>query len=573
MEGIIISDLNQIIKNKDVLGAHGNSDTWFTVDYETDTIRGKMLTALETSHPEPIVLSPELTGWYKIYHARITNDGSMTAYMRFSDEKMPTMIREGFFPRPPRENSFEWVEEQLWCCADLTGRDIVFHKHHKQDYYASIAWLRFVPMTEEEVAAYQAYMNPEGHRNLHVHYDNDCNLWDGSDEVEHAMLKLVQIKNDDVKICTQEIMADNYDGRAITDHTKALGWTAIVYNDENRKAALKQGAIHAARRELIHSYGAKYYAGFRMSLASFSGSSQPLMQEYFCEAHPEFHMLTRDGRQVRICSYAYKEVQDYVIELLVNNVKVHGFDGVSLICHRGQMIGFEQPVLDECARRFDGLDARLLPLGDPRLTEVHCAIMTDFIIRLHENLDKALGRHVPINMIVGYNAEVVGIDCEALAKAGAIDHISQDSLEHTEPSKYHLREDGLIDMEKYKYNLLNNYTVHRPLADSWERAKEAAIRYLAVSEKYGVEFFAGMTTHWYDDPMRYYNWNENLKALGVKNFSFYNHCHFVGLRGVCAIVGKAGREKIEPETYTMNFYRVLKLDGVDISTYLPQWSE
>ncbi len=570
MEGIVISDLKSIVKNPDALGARGNAETWFPIDYETGDVKGKLLTANAAAHPEPIVLSPNLTGWYKIYLSRIEGGFS---YIRLSDERMPTMITGVSADRPPRTYSFEWAEEIFWKAADLTGKDIVLAKHHKQDYSCALAWLRFVPMTEEEAAAYQEYINADGHRNLHVHYDNDCNLWDGSDEVEHAMLKLAQIRYDDVKICTQEIMADNYDGRAINDHTKMLGWTSIVYNEENRKAALKQGEIHAARRELIHSYGAQYYAGFRMSLASFSGSSQPLMQEYFCEAHPECHMRTRDGRQVRICSYAYKKVQDYVIDLLINNVKTHGFDGVSLICHRGNVIGFEQPVLDECARRFDGLDARRLTFGDPRLTEVHCAIMTDFIIRMHKELDKAIGRHVPINMIVGDATQHLGYDCEALAKAGAIDHISLDTLEHYEVTDDYRAEDGLIDMEKYKDKLKRAYTHHRRLGYKKERAFEEAARYLAVAEKYGIDFFGPLFKFGYKPNALglIMEWIEEMKAIGVKNFSFYNHCHAVGDVTACRVIGKAGREVVDPETYTMNFYRVLSYDGLDTSTYLPQW--
>ena len=567
MNEIIISDLSKIVKNAEVLGAYANPDTWFAVDYETGDIRGKLLTTDSTARPQPIEFSPKLTGWYKIFISRIS--GGFT-YLRLSDERTYTMIHGGTADnRPQSSQAYEWAEEFFWRAADLTGRDIVLSKHHKQNYSCALAWLRFVPMTDEEVEAYKAFENADGHRNLHVHYDNDSNLWDGSEKVEHAMLKLAQTRFDDTKIVTQEIMADNYDGRAFNDYTKALAWTAIVYDEENRKAALKQGEIHAARREMIHSFGADYYAGFRMSLASFSGASQPLMQEYFCESHPEYHMLTRDGRSVRICSYAYKEVQDYVIDLLINNVKIHGFDGISLICHRGNLIGFEQPVLDECARRFDGLDARRLPMDDPRLTEVHCAIMGDFIIRLHKEMDKALGKHIPINMIIGYNAENMGIDCVALAKAGAIDAITMDALAQYEVIDDYRAEDGLIDLEKYKAKLERYYTVYRALAYNFDRTKEELVRYLSASDTYGIDFYCGLSLYGIRSLSKLIEQGEELKALGVKNFSCYNHCHAVGNLTACRVLGKLGRDSIDPETYTVNFYRVLKYDDVDISTYLP----
>ena len=125
-------------------------------------------------------------------------------------------------------------------------------------------------------------------------------------------------------------------------------------------------------------------------------------------------------------------------------------------------------------------------------------------------------------------------------------------------------------MEKYKAKLNRYYTHYRRLGYKKERAIAETTRYLAVAEKYGVEFFAPLFK-FRGQTNLLKEWIDEFKALGVKNFSFYNHCHAVGDVTACRIIGKCGREAIDPEMHTVNFYRVLSYDGMDVSTYLPQW--
>ena len=53
----------------------------------------------------------------------------------------------------------------------------------------------------------------------------------------------------------------------------------------------------------------------------------------FVDDNPQFCSRTRTGTRVDACSYAYPEVQDFIINRFENIVK-YGFDGISLIFHR-----------------------------------------------------------------------------------------------------------------------------------------------------------------------------------------------------------------------------------------------
>ncbi len=573
MKEFIISNLPEIVKNKEALSAPGCRDKWSAVEYETGEIKGTMLYADYPTRPEPIVLSPNVKGWHKIYLGRM--DGC--DYIRLSSEETYTFFCncQNTY-RIAKTHQFEYAEEMLWQCADMTGEDIILDKHPKQSYDVALLWIRFVPMTDEEVAAYKEYINPEGHRNLHVHYDNDSNLGEGSEKIEHTRYRLMQVKHDDVKICTQEVTLDHNDTGPHAADEKRLGGTMILYDDENRKLAPKLAEVQKGRLDMLHGWGIKVYAGMRTSIASCVG------REPFCATHPEYHIYTRDGRRVNVCSYAYPEVQQHTVDLLKKSMK-HGFDGITLICHRGVHLGFEQPVLDEVARRYNGLDARRLPMADERLTSVWCEFFAQFVRRLREQIRMPDGSPVPVNVMIGFSPETAkknGIDIEKLAAEGLIDHVSQDSMDHYEKVEEYLAEDGLIDLDKYAERVKEYFTVYRDISDYWDQTRggktdgtcAGAEKLVAISEKYGIEFFAGITTLHHPTIQHYINWIERLKALGVKNFSCINHCHFRGNQPILRVIGKAGREKLDPESYDLKYHRILKIDGMDISTYMPQWS-
>ncbi len=572
MDGFVFSNLHEIVKNKEVISEKQSADIWGILPYETEAVQGNGLVAADIGNPDDVILSPKLSGWHKIFIASMMMQGAFYMNMRLDNEEHFSYLTTNWGGRTPSTwHPDEQVREIFWCCADLTDRDIILSK--SDSVITPLLWIRCVPMTEDEIAAYKESMRPDRPRNLHVHYDNAFDYRHGVDTEWDLIRGYEPLSRSSAKICSQEILNDVVDPAVFSDKCRLL-------SDRHRQLACVKD-VHIAeemdrivktRADYLHSIGVKFYAAFRMSMANVMTPWQPYARYQFVEDHPELYIKTRDGRTSAICSYAYPETHQFVIDYYKRAV-ARGYDGVSLIFHRGMHIGFEQPVLDEFARRNGGLDARRVPMDDARLKDVWCDFMTAFVRKLRDALDAHFGRHIPINVITGHSPEIsrrVGIDIEALCREGLIDHFCAETMSTYENLTDCLAEDGLIDLEKYKEQLGKRYVVARQFGSDPENVKIGTPQFAAISEKYGVEFFAGMNPS-HSEGKQFADWVKMQKELGAKNISFFNYLEYTKSPYVMNAASLTALETIDPETYTPTFYRTLSLDGFDMSTYPPNW--
>lgn len=573
MDGIVYSNLEEIAVNKEMIKPETTTDYWQSMEYETAEIKGKLLLAGELTNPkEELVLSTKLKGWYKIYIAflDISFAGSRI-YIRLSDDPAFYSVRTSRVKKPNQWASYEYIEEVCWRYADLSENDIIIKKPNLSEKFSTgIAWIRCVAMTQEEIEAYKHDRKETGYKQGHVHYDEDSNVDEQAETVEDTLVKFACLKDTDVKMCSVEFIAsyDNIDTTMVTP----VSVGDVAYAAGNKKVYSKKHEVHKARIELLHGYGIKAYAAYRMSIANFQTPSKCLMQLNFVRKHPEFYCRTREGNIVKVCSYAYREVQDYVIAAFKDALS-YGFDGISLIYQRGIHIGFETPVLDAFHKRYPEIDAQRLPVTDKRLNGIWREIMTDFMKRLTKELDEFAGRHIPVNIITDYSPQTsyhYGLDIEEWSRLGIIDSICQDNMETFEELEGCMKEDDTIDMDKYKEKIAVRAIVRRRFGNNLEKTVEGAKSYLEIAKKYGVEFFGGMpgTTARLEEIIQFRN---ALRDVGVTNFSVFNFCHFAWDLPACHILSQMCHEEIRVEDWKPGFYRVFSLDESNIGTYNPNW--
>ena len=570
MEGTVFSKLHEIVKNREIIGERLAEDTWGRMSFETAHVEGEALIAGDFAHPADAVLSPKLTGWHKVFAASIEFNSGFSLYLRLDNEKQFSLLTSRWSKVVPSQwGGFDFVREVFWCCADLTDREIVLKKSPSD--VTTLAWIRCVPMTEAEVAAYREMINPEGKRNLHVHYDNMFEYKYGPDSEENLLLGYKPLTRSHAKICSQETLIDLYD--PMCAEIDSLTNTRLYRARELSPALLEaQDRIVRMRAEYLHEIGILLYAAPRMCVANTTPPYKPSHMRSFVAEHPEYYIKTRDGRATTVCSYAFPEVRRFVVESIKRTV-ARGYDGVSLIAHRGMHVAFEEPVLDEFAHRYGGLDARRVPMDDPRLKDLWCEYVTAFVRELRDELDRTMGRHVPINMITCHTPEAsrrIGVDVEMLCKEGLIDHFCAETMDTYEKLDGCLAEDGLIDLEKYKQTLNERYIVRREISNDVENVKLGTPLFAAISEKYGVEFFAGMDPC-HSRPDQFADRIKMQKSLGAKNISFFNYLEYTQSPAVMNAASLTGIDEVDPQYYMPNFYRILSLDGADISTYQPNW--
>ncbi len=534
MEQILISNLNEIVKNTDALVQVQEKDKWMYMEYTAKDIHGNMLVSSFFDHPEDLVLAPNVKGWCKVFVAFVKMGGSfnlkLTGDADFTKFDAPTMTV------PAQWQANEFVPEFFWRAVDMTDKEIVLQKI---DGVSDLCWLRFIPMTDDEVKEYLAY-NAPAKKNTHAHF--------GNASANATTRALRTLENTDVSIATLDV--------------------PLFFDEAAKKDAF---AAYKAQTAMVQSYGVKLYAGYKLSLASAKMFFSPNAGNAFVEAHPECAIVTRDGRALSIASYAYPVVQDFMIGQIKEAVSC-GFDGVSLYVNRGMMVAFEQPVLDAVSAKY-GVDARTLTMDDERLNGVWCEIMTAFVKRLRAELDEAAGKHIAINLISDYapaTAKRVGIDIETLAADKVIDSVCQDLMEFTEVLDGCLKEDGTVDLDAYKEMLKTKAPVSRNAGENLDKIKAGIPDYLALAEKYGVDFYAFMCTV-RSRAAQYFDWMNALKELGVTKFTTMNFSGRIGDIPRRHLLSKLGHDTIDTTLCEVTAYHTMSLNDSDMSTYVPNW--
>lgn len=565
MSEYIISALDSAVSDPGAISSRQSRDKWQILPYETGEISGNLLLAGELSTPSDVTLHLGLHGWYKIFVATINMKSADYFALRLTSDRGFTGMRAPTDGQKFRWTPVEYIQEFFWRCADLSGDDIILSK--PPTYFpnaAALAWVRCVPMTDEEI---EREKGKEHKFRIHTHIDEDPNAEDSSDSDEALLTRVFPLGNTDAVDCSLEIAFD-YDipeyGEELPILAKDVGWQR---GDESFSKVRE----HAYKLRIgdLHRNGMWAYATNRMSVAAFTPPycNQMWSRRGFVENHPELYCKTRDGRTVNVCSYAYTETQDFVIDTLASYMQ-YGFDGVTLIFHRGMHLGFERPVLDRFAELYPEIDPHRLPVTDNRLNGIWCEIMTKFM----QNLRKKLGR-ITINVIAEYTPETsrhFGIDVLEWARLGLIDSVYQGIMEVWEDLDGTLDESGYIDLDAYRIKLAREPIIKRFHNTNIEKTLDGAEKYLAGLAGTGVTFAASMPWPHRVTPAEYSVWKDRLTELGIRDLFAWNTNHMMYDLTELHAATLSG-DRLTSEHYTARQHRVLSIAGSDISTFDPNW--
>ena len=552
-------DIPALVCEKDEITTDPTQNKWQILDYEAADFKGKLLFAAEDSSPAPLTLDPGVQGRYRVYIGLITPlgdgfGGTSTGFGLLSEE-----AKNQFFTVRPDDcwKPLEWFEESYYGTVDLTGEKFVLSKPERQGVVKSplnsaLAWIRLVEDTEEVAKSTPC---------MAYHFDLDYFADDKYNSPAETLGRMRMLKDGAPEVILHEQFCA-HDVKELKAYGVEAKWGKYYYDnyDEVEKAIISEA----------HSMGAKIYASYRLEAGGFGYFVKYLNDVYkdsWYDEHPEYRCITRDGRAINACSYAYPEVRRRVIEMILNSSSP--YDGVCVFFHRGIVIAFEEPVKQMVYEKY-GVDATRLPMTDPRLNEVFCHFVTLFMRELRE----ALGDKKDINAIVFYGAEDSknsGYDVKTWVEEGLVNGICQGLMTHYETLDGLMADDGLIDLEKYKKALTERPVVCRTFsAFDLERISNGARELMEICD--GKADFRA-TLGWERTPLettiaiadthkrmgvkKFISWNTNHKAKILKRLNFEKY--YVG--------GNA--ELYEPRK--TNYVRTMSLAGDDISTYNIDW--
>lgn len=587
---ILYTCLDQHFEPKENLSPYGLMDKWRIVPVGTAEYSSNMIASV-AGRPEDITLSPNLAGWYKIYlhmpgqrcflHIKLTDDPA------FSTVESTTP-------------DFYEMEEFLWRCADMSGQSITLtRKLDADNRHALLAAIRFVPMNDEEVAEYLAeearsdtkrlYFSDDMHNRLYYEHPRTLDDWRAVPfnyaHSDAEWLSVEQVRNFISKRLptsnTKEFCFPREGDRNVQEQYPLFDYNEVL------KTVVEQG----------HKQGLKMSVSIRMGAW---GLPYPFDQYYFdcdfMQENPQWRTFDRNGDEIEAMSYAYDEVQAFMVDELLNMAR-SGCDAVTLIAHRGiPYVLFEKPVADRFFELY-GEYPYELPLDDVRLNALHCDIMTSFFRRARAALDAEFGKgkiQIHLRALYSpYDTKYVGIDTEVLSREGLVDAII------SYPVRFHEMLDGdiwkdeahtRIDLDKYTEYVRThkNVTIHPgdcelmpPIKNSRgelcgpDGQAEHVAEWMALEKQYGTKIYIEIM------PRQLSNKEFKRRALdlyanGAERIALWDtNCRNVP-RAMFSTVSRLGHKDelanmdVGEGAYYRRF-RIYRLAGADFNRYNPFW--
>ena len=582
----VISDFSSAVMEKDSLSVHSFPDKWEVVPYETAEISGSLLVASEMSEPAPVTVDPALTGWYKIYACMTELSASNHIDLRLTDDEFPTTAAPGKLNRYALWIASENAEEALWKCADMTGQKVEISKvKNGIPHTANLFWLRFVPMSDEEVTAYLEKKNDLSRKTMFAHMDGDFHGNDNATTPHGYCKALYAMKDSDVGIVTMEVINDLVDYSAHGKGYAPRTVGTVRRMEYMRELSEKHEEVYPVQIAYAHENGMKLFAGHRMQLSCFAFPlEQPIFAIPFVSEHPECRCIARDGRAIDFLSYGYETIQNFMIGNILESAR-QGFDGVHLIFDRGQHLLFEAPVKERYEKKYGvNADFYRLPLSDERLIDIKSEILTEFLQKLRRALNDyaaANGKKpMQIYMTTYFSKEdalLDGFDIERFAKAGVIDGFVQAKMCVWEETDDVMTEDGKIDLEKYSEKANTRYVIRRDHSSNMERMIAGIAKYREIAEKYGIAFHTENQWEGGQPAEAYARVAKKLYSAGAAALALWD-CYPVRVQNLgewsaTSRLGKAEDVQTMPNEAEA-YHRIIKIlsyNGRDMRYYNPSW--
>ena len=447
---IYLSDMSTCTPGA-ALSAKSQAGHWSLIQYKTVTPQpgsGTMIGASSFVEAPDVTLPLNVSGWHAVYvgywNPFYVYDGGAAIRLKFSDEPYFIRIEEG---PPPFEPHATFIKEALFMVADLTDRDLVVGKDNgpfaKKAY---VAYVKLVPLRDEEVAAEEADRNRTETRILQAAIDGGEPFGYGKHVSKEKILEVVErYRYSDVgkviwAVCygdmtnyptevgyymadEPEVPIENVPG----DNPGVVQWK--VYQEARMKLEAENMIPQEVVAEHVHQMGLKFEIMLRLGIAGHLQPRNYTDENCVVGKHPELRMVMRDGTPVEYASYAFPEVRELMLSIIREAGEKFDIDGANLCFVRGTKYAmYEKPVLDDFQDEYRE-DARNVEQDDPRLLKVRAGYLTQFVRdarRVLDDLGEKKGRRLEMSAYVFPEAEtnlIHAIDVESWMREGLLDSV------------------------------------------------------------------------------------------------------------------------------------------------------
>jgi len=437
---VYLSDLNNC-QPESAISGRAKRGVWRTIDYKADTVQGSMLVATEESEAPDVTYPVKRSGWHKIYVGiyRKPFEEAKQVHVKLTDDPAFTRL-EG---RPGEKDHQEnWIDEIFWKAVDLTGRRIILRQISlPQVRHAWVAYIKLIPLSNEQISALHADRRRSDTRRLFVHTDAHFSNVTGS---RQELLKYLEpLRHTDV----DRVYWEAGGGDRVLYFSKIGGDYAAPLRDTDgtndvffprkidRDWAVTWEAYHRnevdplrVAVEFAHDLGLELHASYRTAGFVYPPPHDDLYGQ-FARKHPELLCVDRDGNKLPRISYTFPETCRYVISLF-RELAEYPIDGVCVLYNRRPpLVAYEAPLVAEFTALFDE-DPRKLDPGNQRWLNYRSKVLTQFMRELRAELDAVAkkqkrSKRLIISAVVFRKEENLlhGMDLSTWIKEGLVDTI------------------------------------------------------------------------------------------------------------------------------------------------------
>ena len=369
---------------------------WRTMSFETDDVAGTMIAAGPETAAPPVRFPLRASGWHAVSVGVVpsfksTDDTATLAVpVKLSGDdtfSVLTLNLPSLQTRLLPDWSGPVVVEMFWKIADLTDMDLdvvqLVRRVAPGDHFGSfsgpavrVAYVKLVPLTDDEVVVWQADQARKDTGRLFAHNDSHGPHYLFRLTTEEEVRREIEPYRDtDVsriyweagggdrtryfsRIARPEIMEGQEDFGRRGDRMHAESWRDF------QRQGVDPFDVALAH---THALGMEFHACYRVAGFKYppplDGAS---LGEVFFDRHPECRGVDRAGNRTPRMAYSYPAVREFVIAVL-REIAERPVDGVCLLFNRRMpLVEYEPPVVEGFQQEY-GLDPRELPADDAAL--------------------------------------------------------------------------------------------------------------------------------------------------------------------------------------------------------------
>jgi len=461
---VIISDLRKFEPHS-AISETLQKYTWRALEYETDEFSGCMLIAWQDSDVPELSYKPGLIGWYAIYLGlwQGTEEGYSQINIRLSGDKARIQVCPDEANLAPTE-----IEEVLWKYSDMTDQDVkISHPEGGSPTTSCIAYLKFVLLSKKEIEQIQKDRERKDTRRLvathDIHglfyYKNPHTIDDFLDEIEPYRYSDVE-----------KLHLEYWGGGDGKDYPRQnglfYGKDKIIFpRDGDRCLAesmmrIKSKGINYYKEmtQYAQSMGIKVYLSLRMNAFAADAPWDTIFVTEFYKDKPHLRCRYKDGSEIERMSYAFKEVQDCVIDMF-KIMADYGCEGISMLYNRCFPYVMYEEVVVKAFMDKTGTDPRNIDENDKEWLLFKATFLTDFMRRVRVELDeycKNTGRcKLAISVLTLANEKqnvFAALDVESWIKEGLVDDVIAYPMALIKSNKLSSSQTNIvpIDIDYYK---------------------------------------------------------------------------------------------------------------------------